>query len=153
MRQETNTKLQFWWKEANYEIQSWWGATINIYLNRNVTWQFTGLISVPTTILDEKMWEFPTIFFDKTKHWIQLQNNSLATVILYDTARTVLSREMRHETQSTCIWKEREMPRKSLRGILQRNRPLRRPRHIGEDGINISLPLETLRVKMRTGLK
>jgi len=44
------------------------------------------------------------------------------------------------------------MPR-SLRGTPQKNRPLERPRHRGEDGINISLSIETLRVKMRTGLK
>ena len=77
-------------------------------------------------------------FFDITKHWKQLQNDSLATVILYDTVLTILSREMRHKTQSTCVWKKREMPRKSLLAIPQKNRPLRRPRDRGEDGINTS---------------
>ena len=126
---------------------------IKCYLNRNVTSQFTGLNSVPNTTRDERMWEFLKIFFDTTKHWIQLQNDSSATAILCDTARTVLSRDMTHETQSTCIWKKREMPRKNLCGISQKNRPPKRHRHRSEDGINISLSLETLCVKRRAGLK
>lgn len=45
------------------------------------------------------------------------------------------------------------MTRKSLRGVPPKNRPLRRPKNRGEEVINISLSLETLHVKMRTGLK
>jgi hypothetical protein len=74
MRQETNTKLQSWRKQANYEMQSWWRVTIKIYLNRNVTWESTGLNSVPITIRDERMWELVTIFWhnkalDTTAKW------------------------------------------------------------------------------------
>jgi hypothetical protein len=89
-------------------------------------------------------------FLDITKHWIQLQNDSLATVILYVTARTILSREMRHETRSTCLWKKREMPRKSLLEIPQKNRQLM------DLGIEVKMVLthhNLLGVKMRTGLK